>query len=360
MAAATPGRVGEPEALDALTARLANATARDEFSGAVIVARNGEAVFSAAYGLRDREQNIPNVLDTRFCVGSMCKMLTAVAVMQLVQAGQVELSAPFGRYVSNYPGRDAADRATIHHLLTHTGGTGDIFGPGFPDTGAAVPTLEDFVAAYGTRALDFEPGTSWAYSNYGFMLLGLVIERVTGQPYAGYIADQVLAPADMLATSFQRPHEIPDHAVGYTRTTVAAPWQPVADLRPYWGSPAGGAYSTVTDMTSFAAALLSHRLLDAAHTELLTAGKVPARGGQYAYGFADFTAHGARWFGHGGGAPGVNGDLRIYPGPRYSVAVLANLDPPAAVAMSAFAGDRLPVGIVGMGSTRRSTVRKVT
>jgi D-alanyl-D-alanine carboxypeptidase len=344
MTAAAPGRAGEPAALDALTAKLADATARDVFSGAVIVARHGEAVFSAAYGLRDRDRNIPNALDTMFCIGSMCKMLTAVAIMQLVQAGQVELSAPFGTYVRDYPGRDAADRVTIHHLLSHTGGTGDIFGPRYPDTGAAAPRLEDFVAAYGTRALAFEPGTSWAYSNYGFMLLGLVIERVTWQPYAGYIADHVLARAGMRATSFQQPHEIPDHAVGYTRTSVAAPWHPVADLRPYWGSPAGGAYSTVTDMTSFAAALLSHRLLDGAHTELLTAGKVPARGGQYAYGFADFTVGGTRWFGHGGGAPGVNGDLRIYPYSGYSVAVLANLDPPAAVAISAFAGDRLPVG----------------
>ena len=116
----------------------------------------------------------------------MNKMFTAVAILQLVEAGKVELTAPLGTYLTHYPNRDVA-KVTIHQLLTHTGGTGDIFGPDFDLHRTELRTLADYVQLYGTRGLEFQPGSDWSYSNYGFILLGRVIEKVTGQSYYDYV-----------------------------------------------------------------------------------------------------------------------------------------------------------------------------
>ena len=102
----------------------------------------------------------------------MNKMFTAVAILQLVEAGKVELTAPLGKYLPDYPNREVATKVTIHQLLTHTGGTGDIFGPDFDAHRTELRTLADYVKLYGKRGLEFKPGSRWEYSNYGFILLG--------------------------------------------------------------------------------------------------------------------------------------------------------------------------------------------
>jgi CubicO group peptidase (beta-lactamase class C family) len=117
--------------VDALRARLASASQAGEFSGAVLVARDGSTLFEGAYGLADRERGVANTPLTQFRVGSMNKMLTGVAALQLVQAGTLRLDTPLGTYLPDYPNREMALKVTPHHLLTHTGGTGDIFGPEF-------------------------------------------------------------------------------------------------------------------------------------------------------------------------------------------------------------------------------------
>jgi CubicO group peptidase (beta-lactamase class C family) len=112
----------EAKAIAGVEALLRELTAADRFSGAVQVAKDGQVLFSKAYGLADREKGIPNTLQTRFRIGSMNKMFTAVAILQLVEAGKVELTAPVGKYLPDYPNRDVATKVAIHHLLTHTGG----------------------------------------------------------------------------------------------------------------------------------------------------------------------------------------------------------------------------------------------
>ena len=180
-------RMTEADALKALAARADKLAGEDEFSGAVLVAKDDRVLFSHAYGLADRNRRIPNTLRTRFRIGSMNKMFTAVAILQLVEAGKVKLTAPLGNYLPDYPNRDVATKVTIHHLLTHTGGTGDIFGPDFDAHRNELRTLADYVKLYGKRGPEFEPGSRWAYSNYGFLLLGVVIEKVTGQSYYDYV-----------------------------------------------------------------------------------------------------------------------------------------------------------------------------
>lgn len=340
---AEPERLSEAQALAELDARLSRCAASDSFSGAVLVTRGGETVFSRACGLRDRARGIANAIDTRFCIASMGKMLTGVAAVQLVQAGKIDFEEPLIRYVPDYPDESVAAQLRVGQLLNHTGGTGDIFVPETEAIREKKARPADYMEILGTRPLRFVPGSDWEYSNYGFMLAGLVIERASGQTYDDYVAEHIFRPAAMDASSFDAPD---GHAVHYSRSSVRAPWEPwSATGAQHRGTPAGGAYSTVTDIARFASALVRNELLDAAHTELATTGNVPARGGRYGYGFGEHTIGGVRWFGHGGGSAGVNGELRIYPQSGYVVVALANLDPPAAVAMSAFVGDRLPAAV---------------
>jgi CubicO group peptidase (beta-lactamase class C family) len=198
------------------------------------------------------------------------------------------------------------------------------------------------VELYGKRAPAFEPGSKWAYSNYGFLLLGRVIEVVSGQSYYDYVREHVYKAAGMSSTdSLPESQPVPGRSVGYTKEGGAL--HPNTATLPPRGTSAGGGYSTVGDLLRFANALTGHKLLNAKSTELATTGKVASMGeGKYAYGFGDTTTGGVRWFGHGGGAPGMNGDLRIYPESGYTIAVLANLDPPAATEISRFIGERLP------------------
>lgn len=329
----------------ALRARLAADTEAGVFSGAVLVTRDGATLFEGAYGLADRERAVPNTPLTQFRVGSMNKMLTAVAALQLVQAGTLRLDAPLGTYLPDYPNAEMASRVTPHHLLTHTGGTGDIFGPEFTAHRSELRDTEDYLRLYGTRGLRFEPGARWEYSNYGFLLLGAVVERVGGTRYDDRVAARVHAPAGMTATgSAPEDSLVPGRSVGYMRQGgPSGPLVSNAPTLPYRGTPAGGGYSTVGDLARFAVALREHRLLDPAHTEQLLAGKVEVNPSvRYAYGFFDRVVGGRRWVGHSGGAPGMNGELAFEPDGGYVVVVLSNLDPPAAGQVAAFILDRLP------------------
>lgn len=327
----------------AVRARLEAATAAGQFSGAVLVARDGRTLFEGAYGLADRERGIPNTPLTQFRVGSMNKMLTAVAALQLVQAGTLSLDAPLGTWLPDYPNADVATQVTPHHLLTHTGGTGDIFGPQFMEHRSELRDPSDYLRLYGTRGLQFTPGAQHIYSNYGFMLLGALIERVAATSYDDYVAAHVHAPAGMTDTG-AAPEDslVTGRAVGYMRQGSGALVSNAPTL-PYRGTPAGGGYSTVGDLARFAAAIQQHRLLDPSHTALLVSGKVPVGTAfQYAYGFIDRAVGGRRFVGHGGGAPGMNGDLAFEPDGGYVVVILSNLDPPAAQQMAAFILGRLP------------------
>ena len=329
----------EAEGIAGVKSALRRMVTTGQFSGAVLIAKNGKVLFSRAYGLADRERRIPNTLDTRFRIGSMNKMFTAVAILQLVEAGKIELSAPLGKYLTDYPNKDLASKVTIHELLTHTGGTGDIFGPDFDAHRKELRTHSDYIELYGNRGLEFEPGSQWAYSNYGMLLLGVVIEKVTGQSYYGYVQEHVYEPAGMTRTgSLPEDQAVPDRSIGYTRPPGTTRWVRNTNTLPFRGTSAGGGYSTVTDLARFADALMSHKLLRPDSIEQLITGKVEALGREmYAYGFEDrrdMDGHGS--VGHGGGAPGMNGDLRIYPKSGYVVAALANIDPPAAQSAAAW------------------------
>ena len=335
--------MSESDLIAALQKKLEEDAAADRFVGSALLAKDGKPVFAQAYGLADREHKVLNSSKTRFRIGSMNKMFTATATLQLVQAGKLGLDDPLGKYLTDYPNKDIATKVTIKQLLTHTGGTGDIFGPEFEAHRLELRTLQDYVKLYGNRGPQFEPGNRWEYSNYGFVLLGLVIEKASGEGYYDYVRKHIYDPAGMTSTGSEPEDQaVADRSVGYTKIGSNGQWHPNTDTLPYRGTSAGGGYSTVEDLLRFANALQNHKLLSADYTELLTTGKVDTPGGRYGYGFGDQTINGTRCFGHGGGAPGMNGDLEICPGPGYIIAVLSNMAPPAAGHVSDFVTNRLP------------------
>lgn len=337
-------RMNESDVVAGVQKLTEEKTAAGKFSGAVAIAKNGKTIFAQAYGMADREKKTANTLQTQFRMGSMNKMFTATAILQLVQAGKINLKDPLGKYLTDYPNKEVATKVTIYHLLTHTGGTGDFFGPEFDKHRLELKTLQDYVKLYGQRGLEFEPGTKWSYSNYGFLLLGLVVEKASGQDYYEYVREHIFKPSGMTLTdSLPENQTLAGRSIGYMREEGGKGLVPNTDTLPYRGTSAGGGYTTVEDLLRFGNALLNHKLLDAEHTDLLTTGhENTPRGNKYAFGFMDNVEDGVRWFGHGGGAPGMNGDLQIFPQSGYVIAALANLDAPAAERIANYASERLP------------------
>jgi CubicO group peptidase (beta-lactamase class C family) len=332
-------RLSQAQALAALADHAAERARADEFAGAVLVARHGKVLLNEAWGRADRTAGVANTPATRFRIGSMNKMFTAVATLQLVEAHKLALDAPIGKYLPEYPNKEVAAKVTVRHLLTHTGGTGDIFGPEFDQHRLQLREHRDYLQLYGSRGLTHEPGARFEYSNYGFVLLGALIERVTGGSYDDYVGDHVFRRAGMRSTgALPEAVDVPDRAAGYLRASPGSDWVPNTDTLPWRGTAAGGGYSTVGDLLRFAQALSSGRLL----SEATLAEATRSHQRQYGYGF-DVQGQGRLGsYGHGGGAPGMNGELRIFPQLGYVLVSLSNLDPPAASELVEFFTLRMP------------------
>ncbi len=276
----------------------------------------------------------------------MNKMFTAVAALQLVEAGKLSLDKPIGEYLTDYPNKDVASKVTLRHLLSHTGGTGDIFGPELEKHQEELRTLKDYVKLYVRRDLKFEPGTKWEYSNYGFLLVGLLIEPASGMSYYAYVREKVFKTAGMTMTdSLAEDERVSKRSIGYMRrngkwvsNTDIMPWPDTEGLRNGLTA-AGGGYSTVGDLLRFTQALESGKLISKAMLRQATSRQNKTGSGpEWGLGFGT----GVGWYGHGGGAPGMNGALKIFPESGYVVAVLANLDPPAASALADWFINRMP------------------
>jgi CubicO group peptidase (beta-lactamase class C family) len=330
----------DDRALAAEMARYLGKLAEAEvFSGAVLIARGGEPVFTGAWGLANVERGDPNQIQTRFNLGSMNKMFTATAIARLVESGQVAFTDPVATHLLDYP-TDVAEKVTIHHLLTHTSGLGDFFGPRYDTEKDSLHTLDDYLQLFVDEPLRFEPGARHAYSNAGFIVLGLVIEAVTGEDYFEHVREQVYAPARMAATdAFGRDESTPNLATGYTyrpaddqadltfEDVLNGPVPNDFFLAPR-GTSAGGGYSTVDDLLAFDRALRSGALVEPAMVATLIEGKVdtPRPGVRYAYGFVDDRSGAERVVGHSGGAPGINANLDMYWDSDATVVVLGNVD----------------------------------
>jgi CubicO group peptidase (beta-lactamase class C family) len=338
-------RLSLEEAARAVDGAAAEAAVKDRFSGALLVAKDGKVLLEKAYGLGDRESGAKNTVDTQFRLGSMNKMFTATAALQLVGQGKLQLDGTVGKYVPDYPNKEIASKVTIRHLLTHTGATGDIFTEEYDKHRLEVREPADYVKLFGARGPQFEPGSKWEYSNYGFVLLGYIVERVSGESYYAYVRKHIFQPAGMTATdSLPESEKVTKRATGYMKRKGA--WVSNADTLPWRGSPAGGGYSTVGDLLRFAQALSSGKLLNKELFAAMTSVQAKPEEGQgmtYGYGMSVHDNSDFKSFGHGGGAPGMNGDLRVYPNTGIVAVALANMDPPAASRLIDFFQARMPL-----------------
>jgi len=375
-----PQDPGLRAALDSLLDRRA---AADAFSGVVLVASRGQPVYQRAVGVADREAGTPVTPDTRLELASMTKLFTRIAIYQLEQAGKLALTDTVGRFLPDYPNPVVRARVTVDQLLRHRSGIGSFWNERYMARPDAVRTVADYLDLFQSDSLLFPPGSSEAYSNGGYVLLGAIIERVSGKEYHQYLADHVFRPAGMTRTvPYDRRNLASEAAIGYTRQPLegpmpgdrrlagpggprpgaepsagpsagaprlrimgpdgrmlsqeeaqaaraaraasTAPGRSNAAIQPGRSGPAGGHYSTAGDLLKLAQALATHRLLDSARTAAVY-------GARYAAG-DDFRAN--------GGGPGVNAEFSIFPSGDVMV-VLSNYDPPAATEVARFIRGRL-------------------
>lgn len=278
-----------------------------DFSGSVLVAKNGEVQFEKAYGLASRRFNVANKTSTRFNVGSITKDFTRAAIGQLAQAGKLKVDVPISTYLPNYPNKEIAQKITIQQIVDHRSGLGDIFTPRFFETNALrFRAVKDYVDFFASDPLQYEPGKGQRYSNYGYVVLGAIIEAVSGEDYFDYIQKHVFDPAGMSGSGFFELQQIvPDIAIGHSKE--GGEWREIARLGAR-GIPAGGSYSSARDLLNFDRAIRAKKLLDDQWTRWYFKGD----------------AQGSRV--SAGGSPGVNAALAS--DGVWTVVVLTNIDPP--------------------------------
>jgi CubicO group peptidase (beta-lactamase class C family) len=310
--------------MKALMSKLADA---DVFSGAVLLAKDGVPIFKGAYGMANKDFNVPNRADTKFNLGSMNKMFTAVAIAQLVERGKLSFDDPLSKFLPDFPDQAAAEKIKIKHLLTHTAGLGGYFSKQWVESSRELyRTVDDMMKrAKADEKLQFEPGTRWQYSNTGMLVLGKVIEIVTGQSYYDYVRENITKPAGMLNTDcYELDHVNPNLAVGYDKqyTDNGVLFTNNIFAHVLRGGPQGGGYSTVEDLLKFDIALRSNKLVGAAYVKMLLSAKPDLNSPNYGYGFQVESE--SQIAGHSGGFIGINSNLDMFLGSGWTAIVMSN------------------------------------
>ena len=309
--------------------------AADKFSGSVLVARGDQLILTAARGYAIHPNVLRNQPDTKFNIASVTKMFTAIVVMQLVAQGKLDLHVPVATYNPDLP---HASEITIHQLLTHTAGFDRYWNDAYRAARSDLRTIANYLKLFADTSLEFPPGTRHHYGNTGYVILGALIEQITGMSYYEYMRQEFFLPIGMQDTDFyEMDLPISNCAVGYTHENWFGPEDGQLRSNQFIygvkGSPSEHCFSTVQDLFLFFQALQSHRLLDAQHTELCMTPHASDEkpGAHYGYGFhiIDDGRHG-RLIGHGGRAMGGDAFAVTYRELGHTVIVLSNYDRPAA------------------------------
>ena len=287
------------------------------FSGAVLIAQGDETILREGYNQADREHDVANTPNTKFRIGSVTKQFTAVAVLQLQQQGELDVQDPLSTYLPDYPN---GDRITVENLLRHTSGIPSY--TSFEDyqrTMRLELSTSEIIDRFRDRELQFEPGSQFSYSNSNYLLLGHLIEQISGQSYAAFVQDRIFDPLAMTDSGYDRRASILEHrAEGYTKQSGDLVHADFIDMSiPH---AAGALYSTVDDLLKWDEALETDRLLNASLREaMFTPGK-----GDYGYGWFIDQAHGRKRIHHSGGINGFVANIARYPNPDVVIVVLSN------------------------------------
>ena len=309
------------------------------FTGYVLLTQAGKPVFAKGYGKANRATGAVPDGDTRFRIGSITKQFTAVAILQLAEAGKLRTEDPLSKYFPELP---FAKKVTLHHLLTHTSGifsyTDD---EALMDSRDRPRTHAEVVATFAGKPLLFEPGSAFRYSNSNYFLLGMVLEKVTGKSYEDYLRANVLGPAGMTRTGTVDAPDAPNTAVGYTEDDDRIVPAHAVDMSTPFS--AGALRSTANDLARWDRALASGVLLSTDAEQR----RVSAVKDGYAYGVEVETVAGRHVEEHGGGIDGFYSSFARVPSEHLAVIVLTNTDqfPPdhlaAAVLEMALTGAKL-------------------
>ncbi|MFH2108406.1 MAG: serine hydrolase domain-containing protein [Chrysiogenia bacterium] len=310
--------LGREEVLSRIRAELDERSQADIFSGVVLVAHDDQVIIHEARGLSSMEYSVANRPDTRFNLGSINKLFTRVAIGQLAEKGKLSLEDKIEKFLPDYPNREAAQKVSVRQLLDMSSGIGDFFGDKYRRLPKdRIRDLPDYLELFASEPLLFQPGSSRRYSNGGYIVLGLIVAKASGQSYWDYVRDHIYIPAGMTATG-HLDADVPaaNVAGGYTRNWDEGdhekePRRSNIYTRPARGSSAGGGYSTALDLFKFSLALRAGKLLGPLGKEWF--------GGPQAY---------------AGGAPGINAELDMDAAPGWTVVVMGNYDPPAASSLA--------------------------
>ena len=327
---------GEPA--DSIIAKfdrwLVKMSIADSASGVVTIAggapRQG---YTRAVGLADRGKAIPNGSDTRFSLASMGKMFTAVSIAQLIDAGKVALTDTLGKFLPDFPNADAR-RVTVAQLLYHSSGFGTYWNDRYWQHRASLVTLSDYVPLFSSDPLQFTPGSRFGYSNVGYIMLGRIVEVVSGMSYYDYVKHNVFDRAGMRNTGYyDNTGSAPNAAIGYYHEARdgSGPLRDNLDQRELRGSSAGGGYSTGADMAAFLDALMHDRLMSAKTRELFTTAKGDGPFGPNSYGYGFMMRNRGDTvvaIGHTGGFPGMTTQAFYYMKSGVRLVVLLNQTSP--------------------------------
>jgi CubicO group peptidase (beta-lactamase class C family) len=291
----------------------------DVFSGVVLLAKDGRALFNKAYREANKDFGIPNRTDTKFNLASLNKMFTSVAIAQLVEQGKLSYDDSLSKFMPDFPTKEAAEKIKIKHLLTHSSGLGSY---SVKASRTGVRTVDDFLKLAKEEKLAFEPGTDQKYSNTAFLLLGKIIEKVSGQSYYDYVRENIFRRAGMINTdAYDLDLVNKNLAVGYEKEYTDGGIvfrNNICEVG--HGSPAGGGFSTAEDLLRFTIALRAGKLVGNNYVQTILSPKPEVKSPTYGYGFNILNGIA----GHSGGDTGVNTNLEMFLNDGYTIVILTN------------------------------------
>ena len=293
----------------------------DRFSGSILIAREGEVLLSKGYGLANREHGVLNTPQTKFRLGSVTKQFTAMAILILQDQGKLQVREPISKVLPNCP--DAWIPVTIHHLLNHTSGIPEHTNiMEWKTTGRSPQTVQGIIDMFQGKPLDFQLGDDHRYSNSGYILLGQIVELVSGMSYEAFLTKHVFGPLGMENTGYDWNEQVLDHrASGYNLRDDRIVNAEYLDMSIPFA--AGALYSTVEDLLLWDQALYTERLVPRASLEAMF--MLCPFLSNYGYGVAVGQQFKRRWIGHSGGIHGFLTHLIRYPDEKLFVVVLSNL-----------------------------------
>lgn len=320
-------KITSKEAAQELEAFVKKLSAADVFSGSVLLAKDGVVLYKGAFGMANKDFDAPNKIDTKFNLGSMNKMFTAIAIAQLVEKGKISYEDPLSKFLPDFPDKESAEKIKIKHLLSHTAGLGGYFSDKWDQRSRAdIRTVDDMMnLVKGDEKMQFEPGSKWQYSNTGMLVLGKIIEIASGQNYFTYLGENIYKPAGMTSTDCYALDKVNRNlAVGYDKTYTDAGTEYTNNIFTHVmrGGPQGGCYSNVEDLLKFERALRENKLVNAETAKILTSAKPELNSPNYGYGFQ--IAPDGRSYGHSGGFLGINSQLDIYREGGWAAIVMSN------------------------------------